>query len=333
MMNTWTIKISAICLGVMASVMAAAPGSAQGLTYDFVTTVKSDQAGERIAMRGKAAAMDDKARVEITEMGALGPNAAAMNGMYMIVLDNGNRFIWVNPQERKYIETTSADMMAGFGGVMGSVGAMMNMKATNVVMDVQRVGSGPSINGYATDHYRITQSWDMSMNIFGKTVTTREESTMNAYFAPSITVPQNPFLMGNSQAASLLGEEFAQKSAAMNAKLQGKGLPLRIEVASKTTDPEGKVVSTTATTEIQSLKQGSVPASMFTVPSGYAKAEAPKAAPGLADKAAGSAAETGKGIGDAAKDGAKEGVQETVDDTKKDVKNATKKAIRGLFGK
>ncbi len=326
---------------MLATVMFVPHAFAQsGLTYEF--TIKSDvDEDQTITSGGRIKSQSDKMRMDVTTMmdKSFGNDEATI-----LVLDNGNRVIMLNAQKKSYFELPSLDAMGSLAG------GMIKNEASNVQMDVKRVGAGPTILGYATVQYRMTQSMDVTTSIMGQTQKKREEIMMDMYIAPAlkhlISAPMGRMQWG-AAAMNAYGKEYAAKQRELDGKFTNEGLPLKISGVTKTT-ADGKTDSSTMIFEITKLTTGDVPASEFEIPAGFTKTELPKmpnldsldikkAIGDALGGAMGEASTQTQSVGDAAKAGVKEGAAETkkeaAEATKEAAKTKTKKAIRGLFGK
>lgn len=311
-----------------------------GLTYEFTT--KSEVADDQtVTSGGRIKSQADKMRMEMV---AMMDQNVDNNQATILVLDNGNRVIMLMPQKKSYFELPSFDAIGNMAA------SMIKTEASNVKMDVKKIGAGPTLLGYATVHYRVTHSMDVTRSTMGSTQKSREEATMDMYLAPALKDAVSS-TMGRMQwgtmAANAYGKEYADKQRAVDAQFAADGLPLKITGVTKSTT-DGETESNTITYELTKIVKGNIPASEFEIPAGYSKAELPKM-PNLENldvkKALGDALSGAKGeaaaqtesVGDAAKAGVKEGAAETkkeaTDATKEAAKAKTKKAIRGLFGK
>jgi hypothetical protein len=266
--------------------MAAQP-VVDGMTYEFVMKSTSKATGnkETVTMRGRGTYAGDDAKIEILEAGSTagGQDAYGGKGAYFIVKGGGKEMLLVNPEEKSYMKWDLAAMMAGIGTAMNAVGGLVKMQISDVKIDAQDMGAGPSIQGYATRHIRLVQNYTMSASVFGRTSRTRSESTTDYYIAPNLKIA-NPFV-STEQATAMMAQfdmfntpEYKNQMAAANAKMPKSGAPLRWVTTLVSTDEKGKQETSTTTMEMVNFKAGNIPASAFAIPSDYTMVEMPNMA-------------------------------------------------------
>lgn len=246
-----------------------------GLTYDFTSRiVTTDQAGivrDQITLRGKAAILGDKVRIDIADAGT----GSVMNGAYMLAYDGGRRLVWINPDRKQYYEVESAAMMGKMDQLVNGSNGLIKAEASNVKIDVKKMGAGPVIEGHETVHYRMTQRMDMKTRVLSKSTNSRDESTIDYYYAPDLQDFVNPFLSSSqnmSGSMTFLGDEYMRQIQTAYSKLRS-GAPLKTVMTSRSIDEFGNMQTSTITTEVSNLKPGLLSGAMFAIPSGYSKAQ------------------------------------------------------------
>ena len=331
-------------VATMPLVFMAAQPVVDGMTYEFVMKSSSKATGnkETVTMRGRGTYAGDDARIEILEAGsgAGGQDVYGGKGTYFIVKGGGKEMLLVNPAEKSYMKWDLSAMMAGLGSAMNVVGGMVKMQMSDVKIDAQDMGAGPSIQGHATRHIRMIQNYTVSASVLGRTSKNRTETTTDYYIASNLRIP-NPFV-STEQANAMMAQfdmfntpEYKNQMAAANAKMPKTGAPLRWVATTITTDEKGKQETSTATMEMVNFKTGNIPASEFEIPSGYTKVEMPAMTAG----AKGSAGKDGKSgftadsIGAAAKEGAKESAKKEAKDAAKEAVSGAAGKVKGIFGK
>ncbi len=271
----------------MPIVFMAAQPVVDGMTYEFVMKSTSRATGnkETVTMRGRGTYAGDNAKIEIIEAGAQsgGNEMFGGKGGYFIVRDGGKEMLLVNPEDKTYMKWDLANMMAGVSTAMNAVGGMVKIEISDVKIDAQDMGAGPSIQGHATRHIRMIQNYTTSAKVFGRTSKTRSESTTDYYIAPNLRIP-NPFV-STEQANAMMSQfdmfntpEYKNQLAAANAKMPKTGAPLRWVTTVVSTDEKGKAETMTSTMEMSNLKAGNIPASEFAIPAGYTMVEMPNMA-------------------------------------------------------
>ena len=268
--------------------MAAQP-VADGMSYEFVMKSTSKATGnkETVTMRGRGTYAGDDARIELLEASSAtgGTDAWGGKGTYFIVKNGGKDMLLVNPAEKTYMKWDMMAMMAGLGKMMNAVGGLVKMSVSDVKIDAQDMGAGPSVQGYATRHFRMVQNYTVNASVFGKTSKTRSETTTDYYIAPTLKIA-NPFVM-NAQTTEMMGQfdmfnapDYKNQMAAANAKMPKTGVPLRMETKMVSTDEKGKAETSTSVMEMTNFKAGNIPASTFEIPSDYKLVEMPQMAAG-----------------------------------------------------
>ena len=328
---------------LLAAKPLSAPLSA-GTTYEWVVRSQSTRTGDKesVMMRGRGTFSGNNGKLEILESVAQNANGQSNmfggKGSYFLVLDGGKKMLMVDPTNKQYMEWDMASMMAGMSKMVNAVGGMVKMEMSDVKIEAHNLGAGETIQGYPTVHYQMVQNYTVSMKVFGRESKSRNESTTDYYFAPSLKGLANPFV-SNSQAYAQSFDMFnnpdykSQMSAAM-AKIGSAGVPLKSVAKIVRTDEKGKQETSIVTTEMVNFKNGDIPSSTFAIPAGYTQIQMPKidanTAAGSGNSTSGqkSADINADSIANAAKEGAKEGVKEGV---KEGTKDATVKKLKGIF--
>ncbi len=319
--NRSRIVAASILLGAPVSGAISHAVSAQGLTYDMKMTAQRDGSSSgsqpQVLMTAHGQYSGGNSRLDIDQ--SVTPGGMMGKGTY-IVVRNATRNEWiVDPEKHQYIEM-NIDSAAKFAANMQlSLGPIVSMKTSDVTADLQPLGPGETIQGYATTKYRLTYGATSTVTVFGRTKKSNSVTTMDMWIAPQLAGLYNPApnpAMGNSAAA--------QKLAAAYAKM-GNGVAIKTVSHTQTTGDDASAMS--ATMELLNIKRTRIDPSVFEVPAGYAKIDMTAAMSALNGN--------GKGnfvgqLGDSAKAGAKEGASNEV---KNQAKDKAKGIIRGIFGR
>ena len=259
-------------------VLAAAMPVTDGMSYEFVMKSQSKQTGnkETVTLRGKGIYAGDDARIEILDAAASagGEEAFGGKGTYFIVKNGGQEMLLVDPKQKSYMKWDIANMFAGIGKVVNAVGGLVKMQMSDIKIDAQDLGGGEKVQGYPTRHIRMVQNFTMTASMFGRTTKSRNETTTDYYFAPSLKIA-NPFV-SNSQAMAMVAQldmfnnpDYKSQMTAANAKLPRNGVPLKTVTTMVTTDEKGKQETSVTVMEMMNFKAANIPASEFAVPSDY----------------------------------------------------------------
>lgn len=262
-------------------VFIAARPVADGMTYEFVMKSNGKATGnkETVTMRGRGTYAGDDAKIEILEAASStgGTEAFGGRGTYFIV-KGGKEMFLVNPAEKSYMTWDMKAMFAGLGKAMNAVGGLMKMEMSDIRIDAQDLGAGPTVQGYPTRHIRMVQNYTMSTRVFGRTSKSRSETTTDHYIAPTLRIA-NPFVTSSDQMAMISqldmfnNPDYKRQMEAANAKMPKTGIPLRTETKVVTTDDKGKQESWTTIMEMVNFKAANIPASAFAIPSDYTRVE------------------------------------------------------------
>jgi hypothetical protein len=335
-------------LPLLVAARPVSPPLAGGTTYEFIVRSQADRTGnkETVTMRGRGTFAGSDGRIDILETAAQsnGSQVFGSKGSYFLTLDGGKKMILVDPEKKQYMEWDVASMLAGMSTMMHAVGGLVKMEMSDVKVDAQSLGAGEMLQGYKTVHYQLTQSYTMTVKVFGRGSKTRNESTIDYFFAPALMGLANPFVSNSqrmSQSLDLFNNpDYKNQMAAAQAKIQ-YGVPVKTVIKTISTDDKGKQETSVMTTEMVNFKNTDVPKSTFEIPAGYTMVQMPKLDGSVAGGANG-AGGTGSGnagattgpeinadsAAAAAKKGAAEGVKEGA---KGAAKEGAKSKIRGIF--
>ncbi|MGK2961532.1 MAG: hypothetical protein ACSLFK_05205, partial [Gemmatimonadaceae bacterium] len=127
--------------------MAAQP-VIDGMSYEFVMKTTSKQTGnkETVTLRGRGVYAGGDAKIEMLEASSTagGQSAFGGKGTYFIVRKAGQEMLLVNPKEKSYMQWDMANMFAGMGQAMNAVGGMVKMEMSDIKIDAQDMGAGPT---------------------------------------------------------------------------------------------------------------------------------------------------------------------------------------------
>lgn len=258
------------------------------LSYEFTgSSAVADATGhsrEQVIMHGHALAAGDRVRIDIDDAGSA---SDLMRGAYILLSDAGRHLTWVNASYRQYYETDPESMFGGMDMLTSGANGFVTMSASNVHIDAQRVGAGPTIQGHSTVHYRLRQQMDMKTRVLSKSSVTHDESVIDYYYATDMPAVINPFIPAVPSLpgdGGMLGAEYTrQMHVAIDRLTQAAGgAALRIVTTTRTVDDCGNVRSSTVTTELSNIKQVTIGSNVFDVPLGYSKVAPPESMNGPA---------------------------------------------------
>jgi hypothetical protein len=276
---------------------------------------------------------------------------------YVIFDPRAKRLSMVMTESEQYMEFSFADSTSQALGAMASL-----MAATTVVSDIQvsgsALGGGGVVNGYNTNHYRITTSFaEVAGGADGQRKVKLVEDFWVTNELKDVPDPMEAMTraFGGTNGMPQVGgtmSDLMRKRGEAQRKLFS-GLPLRSVVKSTSIERDGSTIEETTTTEIVDLKRVDLDPAVFRVPPGFTKMDLQSLTnlgaqlekfgrrPGKSNTADGSVVDDLKS---AAKKEANAVVEETKQETKDGAKDAAKGqvdaakdkakcALGGLFGK
>lgn len=247
--------------------------SAQGLTYDTKTVSegpgRSGGAETRVFQAAHGQFSNGNVRLDYTE--SMMPTGFMSTGHYMIMKNGGPITVFVDPAKREYAEINAAELAQAAADIQKSLGATVKTEITGVSVNVEDLGAGETIEGYATVKYRITQGYTMKMTIMGHTSESTDKSVFNVWVAPQLDGAMTPMARTPAAGGAAMAELTAQLTAAWG-KIR-KGVVLK-SVMTMQTVASGKTTPRTMTTTVSNIKRGAISPSVFEVPAGFTKTDA-----------------------------------------------------------
>lgn len=324
---------AALVVGLVALTPSA--GRAQGVGF----TIRTAE-GPEIGNGASATRVRTRESVMRFE-GASGQKSDMGDGAYTLVDAANRRIQVVMPANRQYFEMKFDDSTAMALKTVTAVSTAV----TDVRMSGQSLGSGGSVSGMPTSHYRLTTDFSEITN--GKERPRKMHVVEDYWVADALRgVPDPMEQLGRTLGGkggfvqspySAIGgtslNEFLTRRAAEQRKLFA-GFPVRTVTVSEETSPSGDVQRSVSTTELSDVQKASFDAALFKVPEGYTLFD-PRAAMANMGAAFRNAMTGNKGdakaadttsLGDAAKGAAKDAGKESA-------KDAVKGALGGFLKK
>ena len=261
-----------------------ASAGAQGYSYD-VTTSGTDPRGGTVQIMSSSHGRWEKGatRIDIIESPARGGMMG--KGTYMISVGATGITTFVDPVKQQYYELNAKELGAQSAALQGAMSGVAKIDVVDVHVDMEDLGAGEPIEGYATLKYRLTESYTMRMTVLGRNNDTKEHTVADIWVAPALTGDLNP---GSRPAASANGmmRELTDATYKAYAKLK-PGLMLRM--VNTSASGEGANARNHVTTmTISNFKHETFSPSVFQVPSGFKKIDSPFDAMNAGKKPSGS---------------------------------------------
>ena len=244
---------------------------AQGYSYDVTNSGTDPRSGNAQVMSASHGRWEkDMTRIDIIESPARGGMMG--KGTYMIAVGSTGITTFVDPAKKQYYELNTKEMAAEATALQGAMAGVAKMEVVDIHVDMEDLGSGERIEGYATWKYRLTENYTMRMTVLGHNTDTKEHIVSDLWIAPALIGNLNP---GSRPAASANGMMQALTEATYKAYAKLKpGVMLRM--INTTESGEGaKGRNHVTTMNVSNFKHESFNASIFQVPAGYKKIDSP----------------------------------------------------------
>lgn len=221
-------------------------GAAIGMTYTMTWS-----GGPTQAIVAKAQVAGDNARMDFP-------------GMYYLVKRGVTSLTVVDTAKRTYYQMD-------YGSLQKSLSGIAQIDYSGVAITVQRVSPDSTIDGYTTQHWRLTDDHTQTMSMMIVHNTTKSHAVEDFYFAPAFKDDLNPFMksMGRQSSSSPSAAAYTAKLESAYAQMYN-GVPLLMvmHITSGSQDM-------TMTGRISDIKRTSIAAKVFEIPAGYQKVDMP----------------------------------------------------------
>ncbi len=257
---------------VTAALVLVALPAFGAIQYEFVQKNTGADAAEPVTdLTGRAVIDGERLRVDFIGGNLYPP------GTYMISTD-GRRLVFVDPTKQWFTEVNTASVATALGA--------SSIRITNLKSSLEARDDKPTIAGYATEHSRLTISYDISITVRSMPLKQHVQTEVDTWATPqfsaaSVTSFLSGLRTGNPDLDRLLETETTRL----------KGFPLRQTVTTRAIADlppvsRSEIKTPTAKTLVREMWVTSIhetppDARLFTIPADYHRAdvqEAPKAA-------------------------------------------------------
>jgi hypothetical protein len=221
-------------------------GAAIGMTYTMTWS-----GGPTHAIVAKAQVAGDNARMDFP-------------GMYYLSKRGVTTVTVVDTDKHTYYQMD-------YGSLQKSLGGIAQIDYSGVAITVQRISPDSTIDGYATQHWRLTDDHTQTTGMLFVHNTTKSHAVEDFYFAPAFKDDLNPFMksMGRQSSSSPSAAAYTAKLESAYAQMYN-GVPLLMVMHVTSGSQE-----ITMTGRISDIKRASIAASVFELPAGYQKMDMP----------------------------------------------------------
>jgi hypothetical protein len=245
---------------------------AQGFSYDMSTTATGPDRTGAVATRNMMAAhgqfASGNSRIDVTQ--SMAPGGMMGQGTYMITNGPKGTVTSVDPAKQQYTVIDIGELGKTANDMQSALGGMAKIEIADIKVDVQDLGAGEPLDGYATYKYRITQAYTMNMVVMGRTMSTPTQSVSDVWVAPQLDGLMDPSARPPVVATGPMAELTKQLTVAY-AKIR-KGLMLK-RVSTMESGDGARKHTTTMTTTITNVKKSAISPSVFEVPASYTKVD------------------------------------------------------------
>ena len=230
---------------------------------DYIYTFRATGDSDNDPTSGTVRAHGDRIRIDLDKKNS---------DDYILLTDGGQQMTSVHP-DKKEVDQMSATKFEHILGIsLKVVSPMVKFNVLNDRIRSERIGSGATLLGYATDQVRLTEQFDVHIVALGFNGGTEHHTVVTDYwFSPGLYLGDNPLLALLEHVGTAMAQtdaDFVQSEASARARAL-QGTPLRTVVKETRTDDKGVAHTTTRTIDITSLKIGAQPPALFEIPAGY----------------------------------------------------------------
>ena len=249
-------------MGVVVALTLVARSGYPARQYDFFQSSRNDSdSNQSSEMNGRATVDGQRTRVDFLSGSAYPP------GTYVISTDGAKKLLFVDPLQKTYTEFNAMAIAAAIGTT--------NIKISNLQSSVVKLEDGRIIAGVPTDHYRLTMSYEITVNLrhaITQSVRTTIDKWTTVRFGEGATAAfDSATQTGNPQIDELI--------AAETTKIKGFPLKQTIQVVTLSQLPSSKesqlqLPSTRTRTHemtVTSISEIQPKDAIFSIPAGYRK--------------------------------------------------------------
>ncbi|HEV2644546.1 MAG TPA: hypothetical protein VGT98_17670 [Candidatus Elarobacter sp.] len=244
----------------------ATPSRQMPQPADYVYTFRVTESGKSEVTSGTVRVHGDRVRIDM--------DGKHDHGEYLLVTENGTQMLSIHPDRKEIDRISSPRFEQIIGTALRTVSPLVKFRVLDPRISWQRVETGTRVLGYATEHVRITEQYDVQIAAMGFDGGTERNVVVTDYWvSPGLDLGRNPLitlLTNASTATAQTDRGFVQREEDVRAEAL-QGTPLHTVVTETTTKSSGqdRTRTKTRTIDITSVKQGAQPAALFEVPSGY----------------------------------------------------------------
>lgn len=246
--------------------LAAVESASAAIQYEFRQSSHSDLESMPAAdFTGRAVIDGDRSRVDFLSGNAYTP------GTYLIATNGSRTLTFVNPSKKSYVEVNAGSVATALGSAKISI--------SNKTVGVTLLEDHPTIAGLPTDHYRMTFSYDITVTFGTLPLTETVHTVIDKWVTRAFGDVGEMFLA--SGALKTGNPDLDELIDAENTKVKGFALKQTINVTTVNNAPQvakqlplRRTSTQTREITVTSIEpKAALPATLFTIPAGYHKAD------------------------------------------------------------
>jgi hypothetical protein len=252
-------------MGVVVVLLVTGHAAFAAIQYEFFQTSRSDSSDLPPADFNAKALLDgQRSRVEFISGNTYPP------GTYVISTDGSHRLLFVDPTQKAYTEVNTM-------GIANAIGSS-NITISNLVSNMTKLDDNRVIAGIPTDHYRLTITYDITVNYRNMPLKQSVRTTIDKWTTVRFGDSVEAALESSAQTGNPKVDELI---AAETTKI--KGFPLKQTIQIVTINQSGTPIgsklrlpaSRTQTREmtVTSIAEAAADDTMFRIPAGYRKVD------------------------------------------------------------
>ena len=312
---------------------------ASGLTFTVRTTTLDSKGRSSPPQDSHVQYLAGTLRFDARSGGEQG--ASYGDGAYTLLDIAARSMTVVMPAQKQYLEFRFDSTASVMTQAMAAT-----TRASDISVDGEALGSGGTVNGYATKHYRIVTDYTQLPGVSDPDAPKRRVHSVEEFWVSDalkeIIDPTEALTraFGANDKVGGIGttgtmSELMRKRGAAQRKLF-TGLPIKTVTRTTTTEPDGRKLEENGAMEIVDLRKADLDPASFKVPAGYAKLDVKAMMTNVGAQLKGAFRNAGHTPGDSTadttsvKDAATDAAKEAA---KEGLKGSLKRGIMGKFKK
>ncbi len=195
-------------------------------------------------------------------------NNPMANGNYLLTQDGGATVYLVNPEEKTYAPFSIAQALSVVSSLSQATGGMISITFSDGYGEILGDEPGESMLGYTTQKVKLRHGFTLttSMKMLGRKTVNQMATQTETWVAPDLKdaalnlwLRKGPPETGDAELDTVL----------RSAMIPLDGFPLKTISTTTTTDKKGKEKVDQTEITVTLLREETVPASIFELPSGY----------------------------------------------------------------